>query len=73
MPRQLTVLKHISGSRLVILRNLEHYIDVRYGRHDNFDEVECVRRGRVYRRECIATWHDDCADRLLKIIKEELL
>lgn len=62
---------HISGSRCVIWRHGQHYIDVRRGPH--YDTAECVRNGRVYRYVRINPSPAYAARQVISLIREELL
>jgi Zn ribbon nucleic-acid-binding protein len=69
----LTVTRHIAGARCVIYRNPEHYIDVRKdARTPRYETAECVRQGRVYRRQPIDLAQDPAAQ-VLQLIREELV
>ncbi len=61
--------RDIGGSKIVIWRNREHYIDVKNDvRPDRIPVAECVRNGRVYRRTGVTK-----PEQVIKLIKEELL
>lgn len=69
----LTVRTDIGGSKLVIFKHLEHYIDVKAtGRPlAHFTYIECVRQGRVYLRDTVP---DHCApERIVELMRQELL
>jgi hypothetical protein len=63
---------HISGSRCVIWRTSEHYIDVRHTQDPTYDIAECVRSGQVYRREHVYV-ADGAPAHVAQLIREELL
>ena len=68
----LRVETHYAGSRCVVWRNREHYVDVRKDtRSDRYEVAECVRYGQVYRRVHIDMAHD-APNQLLQLIREEL-
>lgn len=69
----LRVETHYSGSRCVVWKHREHYIDVRQDyRSTRYETAECVRNGQVYRRAAIDL-ANDAPQQLVQLIKEELL
>lgn len=70
----LTIRRDIGGSRLVAFRTPEHYIDVRRDtRFTRYEFAECVRNGRVYRCEWIDMHTAHAPEKILSLIKEELV
>lgn len=67
----LRVETHISGSRCVIWRTKEHYIDVR--KTPRCEIAECVRNGHVYRRVPLSLNTLHAAEEVIVLIREELL
>ena len=60
--------RSIGGSRIVVSRTAEHYIDVRKDtRRDRCDRAECVRSGHVYRSVPVTK-----PEQVVELIKEEL-
>lgn len=66
---------HYSGSRCVIWRNKEHYIDVikNVGPNQNQDRAECVRRGQVYKRLWLHTDPAIASVELIQLMRQELM
>jgi Zn ribbon nucleic-acid-binding protein len=62
---------HIAGSRCVIYKNKNHYIDVRT-HSTNFEVAECVKQGHVYKTVSIYL-KDDAPYQVIKLVKEELI
>jgi hypothetical protein len=62
---------HIAGSRCVIYKNKNHYIDVRtYSTY--FELAECVKQGHVYKKVVIYL-KDDAPHQVMSLVKEELI
>ena len=60
----------IAGSRCVIYKHREHYIDVRH-HSPRYELAECVRGGQVYRRHHIDLAQDAPAQ-LMQLVREEM-
>ena len=71
----LRVETHYSGSRCVIWRTQEHYIDVQANRSlsGKQDIAECVRNGHVYKRVGLSPDPAIAAEEVIQLMRKELL
>lgn len=62
---------HFAGSKVVVMRSSERYIDVRRDRRaPDFSFIECVSRGHVQHHESVPDYR--APERIVQLMKEWL-